>query len=53
MSVQEMNEHSLWEFAAAVDGFNRAQGGEEPLPEMTNEEFDAILERNAWIATVH
>lgn len=45
---------SPWQLAACVDGYNRAQGAEEPLPELTNEEFDAMLERNAeWMATVH
>jgi hypothetical protein len=45
---------SLWELAAAVDGYNRAQGGEEQPPEITAAEFDDLLERHAdWMATVH
>jgi hypothetical protein len=44
---------SLWQLAACVEGWNRAQGNE-PKPEVSNEEYDDILERHAeWVATVH
>lgn len=47
-------QQSLWQMAAAIDGYNRAQGGEETPPELTNEEFDAMIERNAeWMASLH
>ena len=36
--------------SAAVDGYNRGQGGEEPPPEMTGEDYDEMMKRNAdWI----
>lgn len=42
---------SLWEFAAAVDGHNRAHNPEEPLEPLTEAEFDDMLARHAdWIA---
>ena len=35
---------------AAVEGYNRGQGGEEPPPEMTGADYDDMLARNAeWI----
>lgn len=39
-----MDELSLWQFAAAVDGWNRAQkgGGEKP-DAMSDGEFDELL----------
>jgi hypothetical protein len=44
---------SLWQLAACVDGWNKAHGAEDK-PEVTNEDFDAMLERHAdWMATVH
>ncbi|GJD58149.1 hypothetical protein [Methylobacterium dankookense] len=42
-----MDEASLWQLAAAIDGYNRAQGAEEEPPELGFDEFDAMLERNA------
>lgn len=45
---------TIWELAAAVDGYNLAHGMEEEPPFMSNNEFDALLERNAdWMLTVH
>lgn len=36
--------------SAAVDGYNRGQGGEEPPPEMTGADYDEMIKRNAdWI----
>lgn len=34
----------LWEFAACVDGWNRAQGGEDKPPFMSDDRFDAATE---------
>lgn len=42
-----MDELSLWQFAAAVDGWNRAQSGGADKPEpMTSAEFDELLKKN-------
>lgn len=37
------DEVTLWEIVAAVDGYNRANGGEAPIEPPTDEEFDAML----------
>jgi len=37
---------SFWQFAAAVEGFNRANNPEENPPAPTNSEFDAIVARH-------
>jgi len=38
---------SFWQFAACVDGWNTAHGGE-PKPEApSNDEFDAMIEASA------
>jgi len=42
---------SLWEFAAAIDGWNAANGGETAVEPMTADEFDAMVEKFAWVAT--
>lgn len=36
---------SMWQFAAAVDGWNRAQGGEEPISAPSTEEFYDMVAR--------
>lgn len=36
---------SLWQFAACVDGWNTAQGGEEKPEPPTPEEYYDMLER--------
>jgi len=36
---------TLWQFAAAVDGWNRTHGGEEKPEPPTDEEFDEMLRR--------
>lgn len=33
---------SLWEYAACVDGFNRAHGGKQRPPPPSDEEFEAM-----------
>jgi hypothetical protein len=44
---------SIWEFAAAIDGWNRAHGDGRPAPP-TDDEFDAMWAREAEIfGTVH
>jgi hypothetical protein len=45
---------SLWQLAACVAGWNKAQGGESQPEKMTEADFDAMLERNAnWMSSVH
>jgi hypothetical protein len=42
---------SLWEFAASVDGWNKANNPEEPIDPLSVEDFDDMLSRHAdWIA---
>lgn len=36
---------SLWQFAASVDGWNRAQGGEEPIEAPSAAEYYEMVER--------
>lgn len=36
---------SLWQLAACVDGWRRANGGDEKPPPPTAEEHDAMLEK--------
>jgi hypothetical protein len=43
---------TLWEFAACVDGFNRANGGDERPEPMTPEEFDEAVAQSP-LMTVH
>jgi len=38
---------SLWEFAACVDGWSKANGAETPTPAPTDEEHDALLKKFA------
>ncbi|MFC7399592.1 hypothetical protein ACFQU1_20475 [Chelatococcus sp. GCM10030263] len=42
---------SLWEFAAAVDGWNAANVGETTVEPMSAEEFDDLVEKYAWVGT--
>ncbi len=43
---QQVDACSLWQFAAAVDGWNAANGGDEAMPEPpTPEEFHDMIER--------
>jgi len=43
---------SLWQFAACIEGYNKAQGGEDKPEPMSSDEFDAMLERHAdWLAS--
>lgn len=38
----------------AVEGWNRAQGGDAQPPEITGADFDEMVARNAeWVARVH
>jgi hypothetical protein len=38
----QVNDMSLWEFTACVDGWNRAHGDNKPEPP-SDEEYDALL----------
>jgi hypothetical protein len=44
-SPRQVDEMSLWEFAACTDGFNRAHGGDEKPEPPTEAEFYDMLER--------
>lgn len=45
MSMDDFWNCSPFEFAAAVDGWNRAQGGDDRPAPMTPERFDELLSR--------
>lgn len=43
----------MWQFAAAVDGWNKVHGGE-PQPEApADDEFDAMIEASAELEARH
>lgn len=37
-----------WQFAAAVDGWNKAQGGDDKPTPMSNDRFDSILKSKGY-----
>ncbi|WP_166657123.1 hypothetical protein [Azorhizobium sp. AG788] len=46
---REVDACSLWQFAAAVDGWNTANGGEEAMPAPPSpREFQQMLDRAGW-----
>jgi hypothetical protein len=49
----QIDRMSLWQFAACVDGFNRANGAESEPDAMNPSEFDDLLARNQKFMTVH
>lgn len=48
-SPRDVDECTLWEFAACIDGYNRAQGGEQPIPTMDEDELEEMMERHREI----
>jgi hypothetical protein len=48
MSMTDFWNCSLWEFAAAVEGWNKAQGGGAPDP-MSIDRYDEILKERGYI----
>lgn len=42
---QQVGAMSFWQFAACVDGYNLANGGEETIEPPTREEYDDLLRR--------
>ncbi len=49
MSMVDFWNCSLWEFTAAVEGWNRAQGGDDPTPTMTPERYDELLAQHGYL----
>ncbi len=47
LSPREVDRLSLWEFAACVEGFNRAQGTGSP-PDLSDDEFEAAAALAGW-----
>lgn len=45
MSARQVDEHSLWEFAAVCDGRAKANGAEDETQAPTDDEFDDALAR--------
>lgn len=52
-TARETEQHSLWELVAAIDGHNRANGGDAPLDPPTDAEMDALLEAHYTNQSVH
>jgi hypothetical protein len=47
LAPEQVDRCSFWQFAAAVDGWNKVHGGE-PTPEAPSDlDFDAMLEASA------
>jgi hypothetical protein len=44
LSPRQVDELSLWEFTAAIAGWNKAQGDEKGAQPLTVEEFDALAD---------
>lgn len=49
---REVDELTFWEFAACIDGYNRANGADEMPEPMSGEEFDEAV-ANSKAITVH
>ena len=43
MTPREVDACSLWEFGAAVNGWNKANGGEVKADSLSEEEHDALM----------
>jgi hypothetical protein len=48
MSMEDFWDSTPWQFAAAVEGWNKAQGGEDKPPPMSPERFDQILKERGY-----
>ncbi len=48
MSMSDFWNCSLWEFSAAVAGWQRAQGGEEKPEPMSAETFEALKKKYGY-----
>jgi hypothetical protein len=42
---QQVDAMSLWQFAACVEGWNRANGGEDEVEPPTAEEYEDLVRR--------
>jgi hypothetical protein len=47
LAPQQVDRCSFWQFAAAVDGWNKVHGAEPPIEPPDDAEFDAMLESSA------
>jgi hypothetical protein len=47
MKPWEVDACSIWQFAACVDGWNKAHGGEPKAEAPSDREFEAMLEASA------
>jgi hypothetical protein len=52
MSPREVDECTLWELAACVDAYNRANGAEEQPEPPSSQEFDDMIARHSAIVTM-
>lgn len=48
MSLADFWTCSLWEFSAAVAGWNRSQSGDEPSKGMTPETYEKLLAKHGY-----
>lgn len=47
---EQVGQMSLYQFAAVVEGFNKANGGGDSTEAPSDDEFDAMLERHGVTA---
>jgi hypothetical protein len=45
---QSIEALSLWQYIAAVEGYNRANSGEGPSEPPTSDEYDEMLRRHGY-----
>lgn len=50
---RDVDDMTLWELSAAVDGWNRANGAQDSLEPPTEEEFEDMLLRHADFLGMH
>lgn len=48
MSMADFWACSLWEFQAAVSGWNRSQGGDDTVEEMSEVRYEEMLRENGY-----
>lgn len=48
MSMEDFWNCSLWEFGAAIEGWNRAQSGDDRPEPMTSETYDTLKKKYGY-----
>jgi hypothetical protein len=47
MTPREVDDLSIWEFTAAMKGWNKANGGDSKPKSLSEEEHDALMRKHA------